>query len=110
MLTCGLNGAVTKQSSHKGTPISTVQERKIWLNMCSSSIEKKNEQLSDKNNLFIYEDVEKEKEKVPIVIPVVQPEESKFSNELIVLQKVGEAIKPQGHIVVNGKFALCLNG
>lgn len=110
MLTCGLNGAVTKKVSPKGTPITTVQERKVWLNMCSNFIEKKNELLSDQNNLFNYENIEKEEEKTPIVIPVIQPEESKASNELVILQKVGEAIKPQGHIIVNGKFALCLNG
>lgn len=103
-----MNGAVTKKTTAKKLqPISTVQERKQWLNACNDFLAKTSETLSDKNNLFLYE--ESKEEKVLIELPVVK-EEQKYADELVVLQKVGDAIKPEGKLVIGGKFALCLHG
>ena len=103
-----MNGAVTKKvPAKKASPISTVQERKQWLNMCNNFLTATPEMLSEGNNLFLYKEVEVEN--IPLELPVVK-EEPKYTDEVVILQKVGEAIKPEGHIVINGKFALCLHG
>lgn len=103
-----VNAAVTKKApAKKLSSISTVQERKQWINTCNDFISGTLEVISDKNNLFAYEDVIQEE--IQIVEPVIK-EEPKQNNELVILQKIGDAIKPEGHIVINGKFALCLHG
>lgn len=103
-----MNGAVTKKApAKKLSPISTVQERKQWLNMCNNFLTATVEPLSEVNNLFLYKEVEVEN--IPVELPVVK-EEPKYTDEVVILQKVGDAIKPEGHMVINGKFALCLHG
>ena len=103
-----MNGAVTKKATAKKlSPISTVQERKQWLNTCNNFLTVTVEPLSEANNLFLYKEVEVEN--IPVEIPVVK-EEPKYTDEVVILQKVGDAIKPEGHMVINGKFALCLHG
>lgn len=103
-----MDGAVTKKTMAKSfQSVSTGQERKQWLNTCNDFLEKTFGTLSDKNNLFLYE--ESGVENVLIELPVVK-EEPKYADELVVLQKIGDAIKPEGKIVINGKFALCLHG
>ena len=103
-----MNGAVTKKApAKKLSPISTVQERKQWLNTCNNFLTATVEPLSEVNNLFLYKEVEVEN--IPVELPVVK-EEPKYTDEVVILQKVGDAIKPEGHMVINGKFALCLHG
>ena len=103
-----MNGAVTKKTTAKKLqPVSTMQERKQWINTCNDFLTKTSEKLSDKNNLFLSEEVEEEK--VLVELPVIK-EEPKYADELIILQKIGDSIKPEGKIVINGKFALCLHG
>ncbi len=110
MLACvTVRGAVNKKAPvNKQVPISTVQERKSWLNVCSNFLKEVPVKISDSNNLFIYEEVNLENDKV--AEPVISKEEPKRTDELVILQKVGEAIKPEGHVVVNGKVALFLHG
>lgn len=103
-------GAVPKKPApKKPAPMATVQERKLWLKKCNDFLKKTDDTISDSNDLFIYEAVNSEK--IELITQVVAKEEPKVvPNELAILQKVGEAIKPEGRVMVNGQFALCLNG
>ena len=103
---CTVQAAPKKTNA---TPPLTMAERKRILNEFQDFLKKPIYSLQD-IDLFVY----KAEDMLPEVKPVEEEEELKpvepSKDDLLVLQAVGKAIRPEGSLAMNGQYVLCISG
>ena len=111
MCVCSVQAAPRRVNQPaKATPPLTLAERNKILKECQNFLKTPDYTLND-INLFVYKTEDVVSEVNPIEEQeVVQKPADPSNDELLVLQAVGKAIKPEGSLSVNGKYVLCISG
>lgn len=94
------------------TPLLTQQERQTIVARCKEFLANAfNPILPEKplNNVFLYKEIIEEE--IPVVEEVVIEEPEKPStDEWVILNQIGRALKPQGKVFFDQQYVLCING
>ena len=103
---CTVQAAPRKTNA---TPLLTMAERRKQLREFEDFLKKPIYSLQD-IDLFVY----KVEEVVPEEVKPVEEEAPKpvkpSREDMLVLQAVGKAIKPEGSLATNGRYVLCISG
>ncbi len=103
---------VQKRKAKSTTPILTQKERQVAITSCKEFLENAfNSVLSDQSlkNLFVYKEIIEEV--IPEIKEVVAEEsENIFTDEWLILNEIGRALKPEGKVFFENQYILCING
>lgn len=93
-------------------PILTQKERQVVIITCKEFLENAfNNNLADQTlkDLFVYKEIIETEEPMTKEV-VVEESGNTFTDEWLILNEIGHALKPEGKVFFENQYVLCING